>query len=358
VRYLAFGDLAPGTRTLTAPIFTAGELRHLTAAEPAGWRVLGLVAGNGGDAGGGGPNQGHRQEGDLTVRGLAELIDPAKPVHLVVSGAGGMFIRPPVRTDGLVLPAIVSPDLAGDVNASGVLDVLIGSSLKLKLRPVGVTTLFPSIVDPGRVVVVDLQPLRLAMNAHDPGTGMPNQVLLGTPSDARTAEVVAALGRDPFPQLVVVSRPAVEEERSNDPFAIGIVWGLAIGAIAGLLLSLLGVLLAAASELRDERGELWELEAQGTTPRALMSLVVLRTVAMCAIGTITGIVLGVGLGWFVASAVGVGGEGGTPVPALVLVAPWAVIVGIAVALLLVIGLAVYALTRRHFGRSSLGAGVR
>jgi hypothetical protein len=42
----------------------------------------------------------------------------------------------------------------------------------------------------------------------------------------------------------------------------------------------------------------------------------------------------------------------------VLVAPWDVIVGIAAALLLVIGVAVFALTRRHFGRSSLGAGVR
>ncbi|MEA2674068.1 MAG: hypothetical protein QOI92_1260 [Chloroflexota bacterium] len=358
VRYLAFGDLAPGSHTLSAPIFTDTEIAHLTAAEPAGWRVLGLLAGNGGDAGGGGPNQGHRQEGDLTVRGLPELVDPAKAIHLVVSGAGGMLVRPPVRTDGLVLPAIVSPDLAGDVNAAGVLDVQIGPSLQLQLHPVGLITLFPSIVDPGRVVVVDLQPLQLAMNARDPGTGIQNQVLLGTPNDARTAEVVAALGRDPFPQLVVVSRPAVEEERANDPFAVGIVWGLAIGAIAGLLLSLLGVLLAAASELRDERGELWELEAQGTTPRALMSLVVLRTIAMCAIGTVTGIVLGVGLGWYVASAVGVGGEGGVPLPALVLVAPWDVIVGIAAALLLVIGVAVFALARRHFGRSSLGAGVR
>jgi hypothetical protein len=358
VRYLALGDLEPGTHTKTAELFDSRELAHLTGSEPVGWRVLGLIAGNGGDAGGGGPNQGHRQEGDLTVRGLAEVIDPAKPIHLVVSGEGGMFIRPPVRTDGLVLPAIVSPDLATDVDTSGVLNVLIGSSLKLQLHPVGVTTLFPSIVDPGRVVIVDLEPLRLAMNAHDPGTGVPNQVLLGTPSDARTAAVVAALGRDPFPQLVVQSRPAIEEERSNDPFAIGIVWGLAIGAIAGLLLSLLGVLFAAASELRDERGELWELEAQGTTPRSLVSLVVLRTVAMCAIGTFTGIVLGVALGWFVAAAVGVGGEGGTPVPALVLVAPWNVIAGIAVALLVVIGIAVLALTRRHFGRSSLGAGVR
>jgi ABC-type antimicrobial peptide transport system permease subunit len=118
------------------------------------------------------------------------------------------------------------------------------------------------------------------------------------------------------------------------------------------------VLLAAASELRDERGELWELEAQGTTPRALLSLVVLRTVAMCAVGSVTGIVVGIGLGWFVASSVGVGGEGSVAIPPLILVVPWLLVTAIAAALLAVIGAAVYVLARRHFSRASLGAGVR
>lgn len=357
VRYVALGELVPGRQTMTAVLFSDTELNVLPATEPVGWRILGLVAVNGGPSAGGGPEQGQRQTGDATISGLADLIDPGKPVHLEVSG-GGQFIRPPARTDGLVLPAIVSPDLATDVNASGLLDVLIGANLNLQLRPVGTTALFPTILDPGRVVIVDLAPLLLAINAHDPGLGKPNQVLLKTPSDARTAEVVAALGRDPFPQLIVQSRPAIETARANDPFAIGLVWGLAIGAIAGLLLSFVGVLLAASSELRDERGELWELEAQGTTPRALVSLVVLRTVGMCAIGSVTGILVGVGLGWFVASSIGVGGEGGVAVPPLVFVAPWALVVAIAAALLVVIGIAVYVLTRRHFAQASLGTDVR
>jgi hypothetical protein len=358
VRYVPLGELVPGQQSMAAQLLDEGELDALPAGQPKGWRILGLFATNGGPAGGGGPEQGHRQEGDATIGGLPDLIDPATPVHLVVSGAANQVIRPPARTDGLVLPALVSPDLAADVDAEGVLAVHVGESLDLRLRPVGTITRFPTITDPGRVVVVDLAPLLLAMNAHDPGTGVPNQVLLGTPNDKRTAEVVAALAQDPFPPLIVRSRPAIEEARANDPFAIGLVWGLAIGAIAGLLLSLVGVLLAAASELRDERGELWELEAQGTTPRALLSLVVLRTVAMCAVGSITGIVVGIALGWFVASSVGVGGEGAVAVPPLVLVVPWLLVAGIAASLLVVIGAAVYALARRHFRRASLGAGVR
>ena len=359
VRYVpATTELAPGRQTMTAVVFGAAELATLPPDGPKGWRVLGLLAANGGPAAGGGPEQGHRQKGEATITGLDGIVDPATPIHLEVSGEGGQVIRPPARTDGIVLPALVSPDLATDVDTDGVLSVQVGPSLQLRLRPAGTVTRFPTITDPGRVVVVDLAPLLLAMNAHDPGTGMPNQVLLGTPSDARTTEVVAALARDPFPSLVVHSRPAIEEARANDPFAIGLVWGLAIGAIAGLVLSLMGVLLATASELRDERGELWELEAQGTTPRALLSLVVLRTVAMCVFGSVTGIVAGIGLGWFVASSVGVGGEGQGAVPPLVLVIPWPIVVAIATALLVVIGAAVSVLGRRHFARASLGAGVR
>lgn len=357
VRYQPLGELVPGTQTLTADLFDPSELAVLPPSEPAGWRIVGLVAANGGPAAGGGPEQGARQRGQATITGLADLIDPATPVALEVFG-GGQFIRPPARTDGLVLPAIVSPELAADVNTSGILDVLIGPNVNLQLRPVGTTTRFPTILDPGRVVIVDLAPFELAINAVDPGFGQANQVLLETPSDARTAEVVAALRRDPFPQLIVQSRPAIEETRANDPFAIGLVWGLAIGAIAGLVLSFIGVLLATSSELRDERGELWELEAQGTTPRALVSLVVLRTIAMCAVGSLTGILVGVGLGWFVASSVGVGGEGAVAVPPLVFVAPWGLVTVIALGLLAVIGVAVYLLTRRHFARESLGAGVR
>jgi hypothetical protein len=358
VQYVPLGELAPGTATMRGTLFTTDEVAELPADQPAGWHLLGLLAQNGGDAGGGGSAQGQRQEGDVTVRGMEALIDPATPVHLVVSGAANQLVRPVARTDDLVLPAIVSPDLAGDVDAAGEIRARVGTSLDVRLKPVGTTTEFPTIVDRERVVIVDVQPLLLAMNAHDPGTGVPNQVVIGTPNDARTAEVASALSRDPYPPLVIQSRPATEDARANDPFAIGLVWGLAVGAGAGLLLSIIGVLLATAAELRDERGELYDLEAQGSTPRSLTGLVVLRAIAMCAVGAVTGVAIGVGLGWFVAQSIGVGGEGATPVPALVLVAPWLPIVAIAAALLVVIGAAVWVLTRRHFGRSSLGTGVR
>ena len=85
----------------------------------------------------------------------------------------------------------------------------------------------------------------------------------------------------------------------------------------------------------------------------------LRTIAMCAIGTVTGILVGVGLGWFVASSIGVGGEGATPVPPLVLVAPWLPDRWRSpAALLLLLGVAVLAAHATALRPASLGAGVR
>ena len=113
-----------------------------------------------------------------------------------------------------------------------------------------------------------------------------------------------------------------------------------------------------AADLRDERGELWELEAQGTTPRALTFLVVLRTIAMCLVGAVAGVVMGVGLGWFMAASVGVGADASTPIPPLTLVAPWAIVIAIPLALLVLIAVSVYVLARRHFASQSLGMGAR
>ena len=358
VQFVEVGTLAPGHQVLRGGLGQAFPVELLDPDRPIVWRVLGLIVQNGGDAAENGPNEGRRQLGELTVLGMPELFDPGTQLPLEVSGLSPVLLRAPALTDGLVLPAIVSPELANDAGASGVIDITVAQTLRLRVRPVGTTSRFPSIPDPGPVVVVDYGPLRLAINTQEPGAGQPNQVLLGTPSDARTAEVVTALEQGLFPRLVIASRPEIEATRTSDPFAIGVVWGLVVGAIAGLLLSLVGVLLATASELRDERGELWELEAQGTTPRALVRLVVLRTISMCAVGTLTGIGMGVALGWFVATSVGVGAEGSTPNPPLQLVAPWVLIGAVAAALLLVIGGTVYALTRRHFAQSSLGAGVR
>src|SRR5205823_3669162 len=173
---------------------------------------------------------------------------------------------------------------------------------------------------PAGSVEVELEPLLLAMNARDPGSGVPNQALIRTPDDATAFAAADALSKDPFPTLVIQSRPALQDAKANDPFAVGIVWGLAAGAIAGIVLSLAGVLMATMAELRDERGELWELEAAGLAPRRIIALLFVRTALLAVAGVVVGILIGIVVAWLAAQTIS-SASLAPPVPPLVLVAP-------------------------------------
>ncbi len=347
-RYVDLGDLASGPQVLRKALFTADEAASLGAGEPSGWEIVGVLAGNGGSSGSDGSEPGGRQQGDIRIAGLPEIVDPGAVTHLDVSGLKTrQMIRASVRTDDLVIPALVSPDLAADVDSQGELGVTLVSGLRLRLHPVATTDRFPTVVEQGvGIVVIDSGPLLLAMTARDPGTGTPNQVLIATPNDARTAAVVERLSADPYPALVIESRPAIEAAAARDPFAIGIVWGLAVGALAGLVLSIAGVLLGASAELRDERGELRELEELGARPSSLRALVVAKATILSLVGVAAGAILGLGLGWLAAITIAVSADGGRTIPPLALVAPWMAIVAMCAGVLAVIATGVLALARR------------
>ena len=248
----------------------------------------------------------------------------------------------------------MSPDLTDDVGSDGVLTISMPNSLSLRVRPVAIATHVPTLTDPKRSsVMVDEHPLFLALNGAGPGAGVPNAALLRTPDDARAAAVAKRLEEAPFPPLSINARLAIEDARANDPFAIGVVWALFVGALAGLGLSLVGIVLAASARLRDDRGDLGELEEQGLAPAALESLTVLQTIVLAIAGILVGSVVGLGLGWLAAAGLAVTPDGAPPVPPLVLVAPWLTIGGLALAVLVVLAVAVLLLARRHFRGSLL-----
>jgi hypothetical protein len=347
--YVRLGDLTGGHQTLSAELFPGNPV-DIPVDYPKGWRIVALIASNGGPANSTGTSTGERQQATVTIHGLEGVVDPATPVHLDVSGShAGQILRGPVRTDGLVLPAVVSPDLADDVGSDGVLTISMPNGLDLRVRPVATATHVPTLVDPKRdSVVVDEHPLFLALNGAGPGAGVPNAALLRTPDDTRAAAVAQRLEQAPFPPLSIQARVAIEDARANDPFAIGVVWALFVGALAGLGLSLAGIVLAASARLRDDRGDLGELEEQGLAPAALESLTVLQTIVLAIAGILVGSVVGLGLGWLAAASLAVTPDGAPPIPPLVLVAPWLTIGGLAVAVLAVLAVAVLFLARRHF----------
>ena len=348
-RIVQLGSVQNGTHTYSGPLLTPAEVQTEPPGQPAGWRLVALVVSLPDLENSFGPAV--TITGTLAFAGLPELADPARPVDIEVSiSHDRQAIRGHVPTDGLVLPAIVPPDLMDQVDSAGQLSIELPDGLVLHLRPAVQARFFPTMTDPTREgIVVDEAPLLLAINAFDPGQGIPNEALLATPDDTATARAVAALGTDPFPKLVLVSRPALEARATSDPFAVGLSATLLVGAIAGLVLALAGMLLAAVAELRDERGELADLEEQGLRPASLRRLTTVRALLLVVLALLAGTGLGLALTWFTTLALAVGLTEAEPIPPLAVVVPWVAVAVLAAGLVVAVAVGTLLLAIRRFG---------
>jgi hypothetical protein len=111
-------------------------------------------------------------------------------------------------------------------------------------------------------------------------------------------------------------------------------------------LAALGVWVTLISDARDERAEMFDLEAQGVPPGTLRDQPRLRAVVPLAFGIVGGLALRLGLWRPVVSVLSVSAETTTPVPPLITDPAWGTAaVGLAVLVLLVLGLT--ELTARH-----------
>ena len=99
-----------------------------------------------------------------------------------------------------------------------------------------------------------------------------------------------------------------------------------LAGLVALALSLVGLALTVAVELRDEDGELFDLETQGMGPAALRQQVRLRAGAVLLAGLVGGVVLGVVLALVVLKALAVSANSTTPVPPLVLAPDWPLLI--------------------------------
>jgi hypothetical protein len=184
--------------------------------------------------------------------------------------------------------------------------------------------------------------------------GRPSEMWMSAPTAERLAEVREALGDPPFRFAEVTARTDLVAERAADPLSQAIVWALVAAALAGLVLSVGGLVLGAITDLRDERGELADLEAQGVPPSALRWHALARTALLAIGGLLAGLLAGVALAYIAVGALAIDAEGRVPIPPLSVVLPALPILGVvAVVLLIVLG-AVAWLARRTYGRATLG----
>jgi len=233
-------------------------------------------------------------------------------------------------TDGHPIAAIVSPALAAAAGPDGLLPVDVEGE-HVTVRVAGVTTRFPSVDGP--VVLADRDAVSTALDAASPGLGVPNELWAEGP-------------RPPFPSLQIESHAAVAERLRADPLARGALLTLAATAVAALLLALVGLVLGLVSDMRDESGELRDLETQGAAPATLRRQLRLRTLIVTAFGVFGGLATGAVLSLLVIDLVALTAGSAAPEPPLRLHEAWTVVGPAALVYVTLAGGLVASVTRR------------
>ncbi len=265
-------------------------------------------------------------------------------LRYVVTGENVARLRARQPTEDRPVPVAASAAVAAAAGPGGVVALDFGSA-RLVARVVATLRRAPTV--DGDVVLADESTAATALTADSPGAGAAGEVWVDAPTGSE-ARLDAALSRPPFDPLAVTFHRRVLHELRSEPLARGTLITLAAGAATALALALAGVLLGLLSDLRDERGELFDLEAQGAEPATLRRHLRLRTALVAATGVVGGLVLGAALTALIVALVTLTAGAGRAEPPLLLGADWPVLV-LGLLVYAAIGAAVVAVaTRRAF----------
>jgi hypothetical protein len=258
------------------------------------------------------------------------------------------YVRPRQPTDGLRIPAVVSPRMAQLAGPDRLLGVVTNSE-PIVFRVAAVARRFPGIPESetSDFVVADRAALETALNASSPGSGFPTELWLDVPG-SRLAAVEARLRKPPFPALSISSRSGLERSLRSEPVARGALAMLEAASVTAVVLALLGLVLGAVSERRDEAAELFDLEAQGVAPASLRRQLRLRASLAGAAGAVGGLLTGLALSLLVVRFVELTANATAPEPPLELSVDWLAIGLAALAAALVAAALVALATRRAF----------
>lgn len=258
-------------------------------------------------------------------------------------------VRQPL--DGRSVPVVASERLAAAAGGSGLLPIDIESRRVLG-RVVGTATRFPSTT--GDFVLADRETIASAMNGAYPGSATTNEVWIDPAHGQSSSTIVRSLSQPPFDVLQVRSKAELEQRLAGDPLARGSLLALAAAAAVALALALAGLLFEIVADLRDERGELFDLEAQGAAPSLLRRRLRLRSSFVVLVGLLGGLATGAALSALVVDLVKVTANATEPEPPL-LTSPGWTLLAIALAAYLTVALVVVAwVTRRAFRAPSAG----
>jgi hypothetical protein len=234
--------------------------------------------------------------------------------YVLTPDQDGAF-RPRQPTDGKALPVLATERVAAEAGPRGVIPLQVEGE-QIPARIVGIVHRFPSVN--GDAVIADGQEASTTLDTRSPGLGTIDELWLNTPRSAEPA-AAAKLAHAPFTQLAQQSQGATLAQLQADPLARGSLLTLAGVAAVALLLALVGLLLTVAGDVRDDRGDLFDLEAQGASPATIRAHLRLRALLVGIFGVLGGIALGAVLTSLVVALVSVTASAARPEPPLRLV---------------------------------------
>jgi hypothetical protein len=252
------------------------------------------------------------------------------------------------------VPAVLSGAIAVGAHVGSVVPLKLSSGQIVRVRVVASAKNIPTVPDGRDAVLVDTGRLFAVVNLADPGGVVPTEMWLRLKPGVRAAPVRAALARTPFRQVSVTTRAERAAARRHDPLAVATRNVLTALGLIALALAGAALVLSVATGLRDEQGELAELEALGVRAAALRRQVHAGAVFLAVVGAIGAAAGGAALLRIVLRLVHLSGDGRSPLPSLLPAAPWVLLLaatGVAVgaAFALVVGL-----TGRAMGGDEVG----
>src|SRR5262249_56282958 len=96
--------------------------------------------------------------------------------------------------------------------------------------------------------------------------------------------VSSGLASGPFARLDRMSRRTVLAGLEDDPLARAIEYTLGIAALLALATAAVGLWITLVGDLRDERGDFFDLEAQGVGPETIRSHLRVRILGLLVFG--------------------------------------------------------------------------
>ncbi len=197
------------------------------------------------------------------------------------------------------LPVAVDPSTA-KLAHGGVLQVTLDGTSRISLQVVAVLPRMPTMG--GTFFVADRVALSRALDRGQPGRNALEYWLTGSSGS--------------FPGLAVTSRAAVEHDLSSDPVSVGARTLLIVVALLALAIAAVALILLVIGERRDGAGELYAWEADGTRPRTLRRMLVVRLLVVALVAIPVGVVAGLVLARVGTTLVAVDAAGTTPTPPL------------------------------------------